>query len=97
MVRDRSEVLLNGIIRDHVLQVISSFERDGLLEGFKDSHTYYVEHEGNKHHPPAIAALAAYALAVLFPKPGFRAGKGTKCFRVLFDAGFPICRRNTDG
>ena len=97
MVRDRTEVLPDGINRDHVLKAISSFERDGLPEGFKDSHTYYLEHAGKKYPPPAIAALAAYALTGQLPKPGFRAGKGTKCFRVLTDAGFPICRRNTDG
>jgi hypothetical protein len=90
MVRDRSEVLPNGINRDHVLHAISSFERDGLPEGFKDSHTYYVEHEGKRYPPPAIAALAAYALTGQLPK-------GTKCFRVLTEAGFSICLRNTHG
>jgi hypothetical protein len=97
MVRGRSDVLPDGINRDHVLQAISSFERDGLPEGFKDSHTYYVEHDGKTYPPPAIAALAAYALTGQLPEPGFRAGKGTKCFRVLTDAGFSICRRKTDG
>ena len=95
MVRGRSEVLPDGINRDHVLQAISSFERDGLPEGFKDTHTYYVEHDGKKYPPPAIAALAAYALTGQLPEPGFRAGKGTKCFRILTEAGFLICQRNT--
>lgn len=97
MARDRSEVLPNGISRDHVLQAISSFEQDGLPEGFKDSHTYYLEHEGKKYPPPAIAALAAYALTGELPKPGFRAGKGTRCFQILNEAGFVIRRRETDG
>ncbi len=97
MVRDRSDVLPDGINRDHVLQAISRFEKDGLPPGFKDSHTYYVEHEGKRYPPPALAALAAYALTGQLPKPGFRAGKGTKCFRVLADAGFLICRRKTYG
>jgi hypothetical protein len=97
MGRDRSEVLPNGINRDHVLQAISSFERDGLPGGFKDSHTYYLEHEGKTYPPPAIAALAAFALTGQLPKPGFRAGKGTMYFRVLTKAGFPICQRNTHG
>lgn len=95
MVRDRSEVLPDGINRDHVLEAISIFERNGLPEGFRDSPKYFLGHEGKKYPPPAIAALAAYALTGQLPKAGFRAGKGTKCFRVLTDAGFSICLRNT--
>lgn len=96
MVRDRSEVLPSGITREHLLQAISIFERDGLPEGFKDSHKYDLEHDGKKYPPPAIATLAVYALTGRLPKPGFRAGRGTKCFRIFTDAGFPICLRSSD-
>jgi hypothetical protein len=88
-------VLPDGINRDHVLEAISRFEEDGLPEGFKESHTYYVEYEGKRYPPPALAALAARALTGQLPKPGFRAGKGTKCFRVLTEAGFSIHLRDT--
>jgi hypothetical protein len=97
MVRDRSDTLPDRISRKNVLEAISQFDHNGLPDGFKASHTYYLEYNGKKYPPPAIAALAAFDLTGELPGAGFRAGKGTKCFRLLSDAGFQIIRRKTRG
>lgn len=97
MRKHRSGELPDGITRTHILQAISEYKNHGIPTGFKDSHTYCVEYDGKKYPPQAIAALAAQALTGYLPQPGFRAGKGTKCFRILSEAGFAIVRKKSNG
>lgn len=85
--------LPDGITRSHILAAIEKYEIAGMPDGYKPSHTYDVVHDGKKYPPPAIVALAAEALNGMLPEPGFRAGKGTKCFQILEDCGFSIQRR----
>jgi len=92
----RNQPLPDGITRSHVLLAIAEFVELGLPAGYKVSHTYDVVHDGKAFPPPAIAALAAKALTGSLPEPGFRAGKGTKCFKILEDGGF-LVRRKHDG
>jgi len=88
------DIIPDGIRRSHVLEAIADFDRDGLPDGFKESHTYDLHHNGRRYPPPAVLALSArHATGEVLP-PRFRAGEGTKCFRILRECGFSIVRKH---
>tara|TARA_R110002072_G_scaffold23181_3_gene80443 strand:+ start:27218 stop:27511 length:294 start_codon:yes stop_codon:yes gene_type:complete len=96
MNQNRNQALPDGITRPELLAAASKFDKLGLPAGYKPSHSYDVEIDGTLYPPPAIVALAAEMLTGALPEPGFRAGKGTKCFQILEDAGFSILKKTTD-
>lgn len=96
MNHNRNQALPDGITRSHLLQAAHEFDEHGMPVGYKPSHTYDVDLDGKCYPPPAIVALAAKLLTGSLPEPGFRAGKGTKCFQILEDAGFEIQRKKKD-
>jgi hypothetical protein len=93
----RNQVLPDGITKSHLLEAAEEFDANGLPEGYKPSHSYDVQINDKCYPPPAIVALAAKTLTGDLPEPGFRAGKGTKCFRILEGAGFVVQRKPKDG
>lgn len=90
----RNIVLPEGITKSHISQAAILFDAHGMPKGYKPSHTYDVEINTKVYPPPAIVALAAELLTGTLPEPGFMAGKGTKCFQILTDAGFEIRRKS---
>lgn len=97
MNQNRNQALPDGITRVHLLTAVGEYDKHGMPRGYKPSHSYDVEIDGNLYPPPAIVALAAKALTGSVPEPGFRTGKGTKCFQILKDAGFTLHRKSKNG
>lgn len=87
------DIIPDGITRDHILQAMEEFDRDGMPRGFKPSHTYDVVHGDRQYPPPAIMALAIKQLTGTLPPPAIRGGKRTRCFVVLEDCGFEIVNK----
>ena len=95
MTHFRNQPLPDGITSSYLIDAARLFDEQGMPNGYKASHSYDVEIAGKLYPPPAIVALAGKVLTGDLPEPGFRAGKGTKCFQILEDAGFVI-RRKTE-
>ena len=89
-----SQAIPDGITREHVLEAIADYERDGRPPGFGHSHTYDLVHDDRTYPPPAILALAAKQATGMLPPSGFPVGKGSKCFTILRQCGFEIVRKN---
>jgi len=89
--------LPDGIKREHLLTAISDFER-GVEHDFRDSTTYDVLHKGRRYPPKVLVGLAAgHLLGKSLGPRDFRAGLGTKCFRVLQAGGFKIVEKAEAG
>jgi 5-methylcytosine-specific restriction enzyme A len=89
--------LPNGIKREHLLAGISDFRR-GVEHDFRDSTTYDVLHEGRRYPPKVVVGLAAgHLLGKPLAPRDFRAGLGTKCFRVLEAGGLKIVGKAAAG
>ena len=74
-----------------VSEGIKLFEAGRVAHGFKASEKFDVLGEGNRYPPKAIAALATREQEGWLPKPAdFSAGAGSKCFRLLREAGFRV-------
>ncbi|TWT50974.1 hypothetical protein Pla22_37170 [Rubripirellula amarantea] len=93
MNQNRNQALPDVITRSHLLTFAGEFDELGIPLGYRPSHSHDVEIDGKLYPPPAIVALAAKAITGSVPEPGFCAGKGTKCFQILEDAGFSIRRK----
>ena len=76
--------------REHFLQAFRRYDAEGFPDGFKPAPTFHVWYEGKGYPPPAIAAYAVEGCTGVRPKPGFRAGENTRCFRAIRDAGFEV-------
>lgn len=89
--------LPDGIKREHLLAGIADFEH-GVEHEFRDSTTYDVLHEGRRYPPKVVVGLAAgHLLGKPLGPQDFRAGLGTKCFRVLEGGGFKIVAKAAAG
>ena len=93
----RNQALPDGIGKSQLLLAAKDFDSTGMPPGYKPSHSYDVLINGRCYPPPAIVALGAKVLTGVLPESGFRAGKGSKCFQILEDAGFVIQRKVKDG
>jgi 5-methylcytosine-specific restriction enzyme A len=82
--------LPDGIKREHLLAAMADFDR-GVEHDFRDSTTYDVLHDARRYPPKVVVGLAAgHLLGKPLGPRDFRAGLGTKCFRVLEAGGFKI-------
>lgn len=88
--------LPDSLSRDHVLEAIRRFDA-GDQHRFADSTGYDLVFNGRRYPPKAIAGLAALAAggAELGPED-FSGGVGSKCFRLLQQAGFEITDKSVD-
>ena len=94
MSKSADSIIPSGITRNHILQAMEEFDRDGMPAGFKPSHRYDVIHEERAYPPPAILALSIKGVMGKLPPPVIRAGKGTHCFSIFEACGFEVVRKN---
>lgn len=84
------ERLPNQIPRDAIVQAIREFE-NGASHSFGPSTFYDLLYEGRRYPPKAILGLAATAATGRSYGPyDFSGGLDSKCFKILWEAGFEI-------
>lgn len=83
--------LPDNVERKSVLTAIIELEHGAVEHGFDESTKFDILHEGRRYPPKAIIALATKAETGQLPTPSdFSGGVGSKCFRLLRDAGFRV-------
>jgi 5-methylcytosine-specific restriction protein A len=84
------ERLPTSIPQIRIVDAIRSFDA-GAPHRFGRSTTYDVLYEGRRYPPKAIVGLAAEAITGRsFGPNDFSGGLDSKCFKILWDAGFEI-------
>jgi hypothetical protein len=92
-----ARVLPSSLTRDAVVEAIRLFDA-GQKHPFADSTGYDLVFNGRRYPPKAIAGLAAkVAAGVELGPEDFSGGVGSKCFRLLQQAGFEIADKSVDG
>jgi 5-methylcytosine-specific restriction protein A len=82
--------LPHSLSRESIIDAIRSFD-GGADHDFGPSTFYDLLFEGRRYPPKAIVGLAAAAeLGRRFGPNDFSGGLGSKCFKILWDAGFEI-------
>lgn len=85
--------LPNNLLYASILEAIRLFE-NGKEHQFSDSTGYDVLYEEKRYPPKAIVGLAAEVeTGRQFGPEDFKGGIGSKCFRLLRDAGFEVVRK----
>gem|GEM_PF-4007395 len=80
---------------DKIQLSIDRIDRDGPAP-HKASHTYDVVVNDRSYPPPAVVAFALEEMGHQIVSPGtIRAGKGTRAFKLLADAGFEPVSKHT--
>jgi hypothetical protein len=89
--------LPDSLSRDDVLEAIRRFDA-GESHRFADSTGYDLVFNDRRYPPKAIAGLAArVAGSVELGPEDFSGGEGSKCFRILRQAGFEIVDKSLEG
>lgn len=89
--------LPDSLSRDDVLEAIRRFDA-GDSHKFADSTGYDLVFDDRRYPPKAIAGLAARVAGVAELGPeDFSGGVGSKCFRILQQAGFEIVDKSLEG
>ena len=82
--------LPNNISSDVIVEAVKSFD-NGAHHTFGASTLYDLLFEGRRYPPKAIVGLAAASVTGLQYGPvDFTGGLDSKCFKILWDAGFEI-------
>jgi len=88
--RNNKMPLPDTLDREHILQAMDQIRQARELpEGYQRSYKFLVVQDGMGYPPPAIVAMAVGIACGTVPDP-FRAGRGTRCFSLLENAGFEI-------
>ncbi len=92
-----SRTLPDTLPSEVVREAIGQYDA-GTAHGFADSTGYDLVYDGRRYPPKAIVGLAArLATGTEFGPEDFSGGVGSKCFRLLQQAGFEIVDKSTNG
>jgi 5-methylcytosine-specific restriction enzyme A len=88
-----ADTIPSGISREHILRALRDLDlRKPHL--FADSTKYDLLFQGRRYPPKAVLGLAAQSVEGReFGPYDFKGGRGSKCFRILEQAGFEIVRK----
>ena len=85
-----TKILPDSILHNHIVEAFNRYKA-GVYHQFADSTAYDVIFQGQRFPPKAIVGIAAkLSTGLQFGPKDFKGGQGSKCFRILLEAGFKI-------
>ena len=82
--------------REHIIQGINDFKKDGMPAGFGPSSTYNLIYNNNEYPPKAIMAYANHHATGRKIERYFNGGIGTDCFKRYKELGFNVIEKNKE-